>query len=96
MPSLPLAALSPRAGKRMIHSSMGAELPRYGPISTWEMPSFFPGQFYLCGSLKVTQRAASDARNTPHGTYLVTRLHLKCSGDTLLLLSYRNTLPWRE
>lgn len=75
---------------------MGAELPRYGPICTWEMPSFFPGQFYLCGNLKVTQGAASGARNTPHGTCWVTRLHVRCSGDMLLLLSDRNTLPGRE
>lgn len=98
MPGLPLAALSPRAGKRVIQSSMGvrSRAPYVRPYFHVGNTVFFPGQFSLCASLEVMHGAASDARNTLQGTCLVTRLHLGCSGDTLLLPLDGNALPQGE
>lgn len=53
----------------------------HSPISIWEIPSFFPGQFSLCASLKVMHGAASDMRKVLQGTSLVTRLHPGRSED---------------
>lgn len=65
----------------------------YGPISIWEILSFFPGWFSLCASLEVMHGAASDTKNILQGTGLVTGLHSGCSGDTSPLPLDGNALP---